>query len=149
MPTRSKTKATTATVTFELPSEIEADTLALCGEFNEWSRECILLERDGDSRWQTTVALEPGRPYRYRYLINGEHGENSWDADDYDYYWVPGTWVLAPEVGYLWTPAWWGWSGGAYLFHAGWWGPHVGFYGGISYGFGYFGHGYEGGRWDG
>jgi hypothetical protein len=24
----------------------------------------------------------------------------------------------------------------------------VGFYGGINYGFGYFGHGYEGGRWD-
>jgi len=23
-----------------------------------------------------------------------------------------------------------------------------GWYGGISYGFGYFGHGYEGGRWD-
>jgi len=73
----------------------------------------------------------------------------AWDADDADYYWVPGTWVLAPEVGYLWTPAWWGWSGGAYLFHAGWWGPHVGFYGGIAYGFGYFGNGYEGGRWDG
>src|ERR1700728_1941401 len=47
----------------------------------------------------------------------------AWDADDADYYWVPGTWVLAPEVGFLWTPAWWGWSGGAYLFHAGWWGP--------------------------
>ena len=73
----------------------------------------------------------------------------AWDADDADYYWVPGTWVLAPEVGYLWTPPWWGWSGGVYLFHAGWWGPHVGFYGGISYGFGYFGNGYEGGRWDG
>ncbi len=73
----------------------------------------------------------------------------AWDADDGDYYWVPGTWVLAPEVGYLWTPPWWGWSGGVYLFHAGWWGPHVGFYGGISYGFGYFGNGYEGGRWHG
>ncbi len=73
----------------------------------------------------------------------------AWDADDADYYWVPGTWVLAPEVGFLWTPAWWGWSGGVYLFHEGFWGPHVGFYGGIVYGFGYFGHGYEGGRWDG
>jgi WXXGXW repeat (2 copies) len=65
-----------------------------------------------------------------------------------DYYWVPGTWVLAPEVGFLWTPGWWGWGGSAFLFHEGYWGPHVGFYGGINYGFGYFGDGFEGGRWD-
>ncbi|HZZ14336.1 MAG TPA: YXWGXW repeat-containing protein, partial [Candidatus Sulfotelmatobacter sp.] len=73
----------------------------------------------------------------------------AWDDYDADYYWVPGTWVLAPEVGYLWTPAWWGWGGEAYVFHEGYWGPVVGFYGGISYGFGYFGEGYEGGRWEG
>ena len=73
----------------------------------------------------------------------------AWDADYGDYYWVPGTWILAPEVGYLWTPGWWGWGGSGFLFHEGYWGPRVGFYGGISYGFGYFGNGYEGGRWDG
>jgi hypothetical protein len=73
----------------------------------------------------------------------------AWDPDAGDYYWVPGTWVVAPEVGFLWTPPWWGWSGGFYVFHAGYWGPHVGFYGGINYGFGYFGHGFEGGRWEG
>ncbi len=73
----------------------------------------------------------------------------AWDPDYGDYYWVPGTWVLAPEVGYLWTPPWWGWEGGAFLFHTGYWGPHIGFYGGINYGFGYFGHGFEGGRWQG
>jgi hypothetical protein len=71
-----------------------------------------------------------------------------WDDDAGDYYWVPGTWVLAPEVGFLWTPGWWGWGTDAYIFHEGYWGPEVGFYGGISYGFGYFGHGYEGGRWE-
>jgi hypothetical protein len=73
----------------------------------------------------------------------------AWDPDFADYYWVPGTWVLAPEVGYLWTPGWWGWGGSGFLFHDGYWGPHVGFYGGIVYGFGYFGVGFEGGRWDG
>ncbi len=72
----------------------------------------------------------------------------AYDYDIDDYYWVPGTWVMAPEVGFLWTPAWWGWEGDRFLFHEGYWGPHVGFYGGISYGFGYFGEGYEGGRWD-
>jgi hypothetical protein len=71
-----------------------------------------------------------------------------WAYGDDDYYWVPGTWVLAPEVGFLWTPSYWGWVDGGYVFYDGYWGPQVGFYGGINYGFGYFGHGFEGGRWD-
>jgi len=72
----------------------------------------------------------------------------AYDYDVNDYYWVPGTWVTAPEVGFLWTPAYWGWGGDGFVFYDGYWGPHVGFYGGINYGFGYFGDGYEGGRWD-
>jgi len=72
----------------------------------------------------------------------------AYDYDVNDYYWVPGTWVEAPEVGFLWTPAYWGWGGDGFVFYEGYWGPHVGFYGGISYGCGYFGVGYEGGRWD-
>jgi hypothetical protein len=71
-----------------------------------------------------------------------------WAYGDDGYFWVPGTWVLAPEVGFLWTPGYWGWGDGEYIFYDGYWGPQVGFYGGINYGFGYFGHGFEGGRWD-
>jgi hypothetical protein len=65
------------------------------------------------------------------------------------YYWVPGTWVLPPDVGDLWTPPYWGWVDGAYIFHEGYWGPHIGYYGGVNYGFGYGGSGYQGGRWEG
>ena len=72
----------------------------------------------------------------------------AWDPDADDYYWVPGTWVLAPEPGLFWTPPYWGWVDGRYAFYAGYWGPQVGFYGGINYGFGYFGHGFDGGRWE-
>jgi hypothetical protein len=72
-----------------------------------------------------------------------------WAWDDGDYYWVPGTWILAPEVGFLWTPGYWGWDSGAYLWHAGYWGEHIGFYGGVDYGFGYVGTGFEGGYWQG
>ena len=71
-----------------------------------------------------------------------------WAYGPEGYYWVPGTWVLPPTIGFLWTPPWWGWSNGLYIWHAGYWGPHVGFYGGINYGYGYFGSGYEGGYWD-
>jgi hypothetical protein len=73
----------------------------------------------------------------------------AWDPDEDSYYWVPGSWVLAPEVGLLWTPCWWGWQDGAYCFHNGYWGRDVGFYGGVNYGYGYNGRGFDGGRWRG
>lgn len=72
-----------------------------------------------------------------------------WAYGDQGYFWVPGTWVLAPFSGALWTPGYWGWGNGAYLWHAGYWGLHIGFYGGINYGFGYGGFGYNGGYWNG
>jgi hypothetical protein len=72
-----------------------------------------------------------------------------WAYADDGYFWVPGTWVQPPEVGVLWTPPYWGWRDGAYLFHDGYWGSTVGFYGGVNYGFGYGGDGYQGGRWNG
>ena len=72
-----------------------------------------------------------------------------WAYENAAYSWVAGAWLLPPGVGQLWTPPYWGWGGGGYLFHAGYWGPHVGFYGGVNYGFGYGGNGYDGGRWNG
>lgn len=71
-----------------------------------------------------------------------------WGWNNYDYYWVPGTWVEPPRPGLLWTPGYWGFVDGVYAFHRGYWADHVGFYGGIVYGFGYTGHGYEGGHWE-
>jgi len=73
----------------------------------------------------------------------------AWDPGIGDYYWVPGTWVRPPSVGVYWTPGYWGWSNRVYVFHSGYWGPHVGYYGGINYGFGYGGVGYAGGYWRG
>jgi hypothetical protein len=72
-----------------------------------------------------------------------------WAYGDDGYFWVPGVWVSPPEPGFLWTPCWWGYSGGIYGFHSGYWGPHVGFYGGVNYGYGYGGSGFYGGRWEG
>ncbi len=65
------------------------------------------------------------------------------------YYWVPGTWVLPPAPGLLWTPGYWALAadGVSYVWYPGYWGPTVGFYGGVDYGFGYFGVGYVGGYW--
>jgi len=73
-----------------------------------------------------------------------------WAYDpDNGYYWVPGVWVRPPHFGYLWVAGYWGYDGAVYVFHEGYWGRHIGFYGGVNYGFGYIGTGYVGGRWAG
>jgi hypothetical protein len=72
-----------------------------------------------------------------------------WAYGEDGYYWVPGSWVPAPYEGALWTPGYWGWSGGLFVFHDGYWGRHVGYYGGVNYGFGYGGIGFAGGEWRG
>jgi hypothetical protein len=73
----------------------------------------------------------------------------AYSPDQGDYYWVPGAWVPAPQPGFLWTPGYWGWSNGLFVFHEGYWGRHVGYYGGVNYGFGYGGIGFAGGEWRG
>ena len=116
----------------------------------------VLLSMSAASFGQVGVAITIGPPPLPVYeqpLCPGDGylwtpGYWSYDYDVNDYYWVPGTWVMAPEPGFLWTPAYWGWGGDGFVFYDGYWGPHVGFYGGINYGFGYFGEGYQGGRWD-
>jgi len=72
-----------------------------------------------------------------------------WNYGSNGYYWVPGAWVQPPYEGALWTPGFWAFVGGRYGFHPGHWGTHIGFYGGVNYGFGYTGLGYEGGYWKG
>src|ERR1700733_12786645 len=72
-----------------------------------------------------------------------------WSYAPQGYYWVPGAWARPPEVGFLWTPGYWGFVGGRYRYNYGFWGRHIGYYGGINYGFGYVGVGYQGGYWNG
>jgi len=54
----------------------------------------------------------------------GRRAIGPWSDDDQDYYWVPGTWVLAPQPEYLWTPAI-GLGRRRVHWHTGYWGPHV------------------------
>jgi len=72
-----------------------------------------------------------------------------WAWSSSGYYWVPGTWSQPPQTGLYWTPGYWAANnnGPGFAWNAGYWAPQVGFYGGVNYGFGYFGNGYQGGRW--
>jgi Glycogen recognition site of AMP-activated protein kinase len=76
--------ARTVDVTFTLPGEVGAGNVVLCGDFNDWSAGNIALQRGSDGAWEVTLPLEPGRSYRYRYLLDGERWENAWQADWYE-----------------------------------------------------------------
>jgi 1,4-alpha-glucan branching enzyme len=77
-------KATkTCRVTFELPAEVCADTASVCGDFNEWSPNDHPMVRRKDGRFSVTISLPVDRTYRYRFLIDGAHWENDWDAEMY------------------------------------------------------------------
>jgi len=70
-------------VTFELPPEAQAQTAYLCGEFNGWDQSACPMERQASGSFALTLALEPGRAYRFRYLLDEERWENDWAADGY------------------------------------------------------------------
>lgn len=71
-------------VTFELPSNMWAERVNLVGEFNEWDTAATPMRRHrSDSNWKTTLELETGKRYRFRYLIDGKEWLNDWHADDH------------------------------------------------------------------
>ena len=106
------------------------------------------------SQVSLSVSIAPPMlPYYAQPAIPGDGylwtpGYWAWDPGSGDYIWVPGTWVMPPSVGLLWTPGYWAFYDSGYRWHRGYWGSHVGYYGGINYGYGYIGNGYAGGRWD-
>ena len=73
-------------VTFTLPKEavVKVKTVALVGDFNNWTIEKgIALTKQKDGSFKTTIDLEGGKEYQYRFLLNGETWENAWDAPKY------------------------------------------------------------------
>jgi 1,4-alpha-glucan branching enzyme len=73
----------TVIVTFDLPAAVEAEEIALCGDFNNWSTTANQLKRVKSGVWRVSVPLQAGRSYRYRFLLDGTHWENDWSADGY------------------------------------------------------------------
>ena len=70
-------------VTFDLPAEVNAAKVSLCGEFNAWSPSANAMKPRKDGRFSTTVSLDAGRDYRFKYLLDDNRWENDWAADDY------------------------------------------------------------------
>lgn len=73
-------------VTFRLPAEAveTAENVVLVGDFNEWDKENgVAMKQLKNGSFKTTIDLETGKSYEFRYLINGEKWENDWEADKY------------------------------------------------------------------
>lgn len=72
-------------VTFRLPGEAapEAAHVTVAGDFNNWSTTDTPLTRLKKGDFKIVLNLEPGREYRFRYLIDGNRWENDWRADRY------------------------------------------------------------------
>jgi 1,4-alpha-glucan branching enzyme len=70
-------------VTFKLPADANAQTAALCGEFNDWDPAANPMKQLKDGGHSVTVSLDSGRTYRFRYWLDDERWENDWQADDY------------------------------------------------------------------
>jgi 1,4-alpha-glucan branching enzyme len=69
-------------VTFKIPAgQAEARSIAVLGEWNGWNADAHPLERRKDGSWSATVTMEAGRPYRFRYLLDGRHWGNDEGAD--------------------------------------------------------------------
>ena len=71
-------------VTFSLPKELVGDAkkVVVLGEFNEWDHTGIPLKK-GKQSFSTSIELETGRDYEFRYLVDGVKWYNDSFADAY------------------------------------------------------------------
>ena len=73
-------------VTFRLSAEVAeaAKKVQVVGDFNEWNKkEGVKMKKLKNGSFKTVVALETGKSYEYRYLIDGKKWENDLEADKY------------------------------------------------------------------
>ena len=70
-------------VTFYTAPELEAENVALVGEFNEWNEFATPMKPLKDGRFKVTVELPVDQRFQYRYLINNSDWHNDWAADQY------------------------------------------------------------------
>ncbi len=68
-PTPAPPKLVEVTFSLERP---RAREVFVCGDFNQWSPGSLkMVWHDDKGRWQTRLALAPGR-YQYKFVVDGE-----------------------------------------------------------------------------
>lgn len=72
-------------ITFEVPKEIgkTAKSIHVVGDFNNWDTSASPMKSTKEGKYSTTIDLESGKEYQFRYLIDETRWENDKDADKY------------------------------------------------------------------
>lgn len=70
-------------VTFYTASEIEAESVNLVGDFNDWDEQSTPMEALKDGRFKITLNLDKDEEYQFRYLVDSAEWHNDWEADKY------------------------------------------------------------------
>jgi len=70
-------------VTFYTPAAIEAESVYLVGDFNDWDESETPMKQLKDGRFSVTLSLDTGQEYQFRYLIDKSEWHNDWEADKY------------------------------------------------------------------
>ncbi len=72
-------------VTFSVPPEasLNASTVMLVGDFNEWSQISHPLKCKNDGVFSITVDLPTDQRFQFRYLVDGARWLNDEAADEY------------------------------------------------------------------
>lgn len=68
-------------VTFTVPAK-EANEVVVAGNWNEWNATVEPLKKLKNGTFKTTVDLETGSSYEFRYIVDGEW-QNDEQADAY------------------------------------------------------------------
>jgi len=72
-------------VTFKIPAEVAnaAKIAKIVGEFNNWSFTANPMKRLKDGAFTTTLDLEKGKAYQFRYILDENQWENEAEADEF------------------------------------------------------------------
>jgi 1,4-alpha-glucan branching enzyme len=71
------------TFNFERTETLLAESVHLVGEFNDWDIEAHPMKKLKNGKFTTSVTLESGKEYQYRYLLNKTEWVNDGKADKY------------------------------------------------------------------
>ena len=70
-------------VTFKVPPDVDAKSVVLCGDFNDWDKEATAMKHLKDGSFSITITLPANNSYRFKYFLGAQRWENDLDDDDY------------------------------------------------------------------
>ncbi len=70
-------------VSFYTARELDAENVALVGDFNEWNEAATPMKPLKDGRFKVTVELPVDQRFQFRYLVDNSLWQNDWEADQY------------------------------------------------------------------